>query len=89
MYSISCSITVNKLRFIPNYPINLIAPANINDHDFGKFHTDLGLAMKVLKYQNSRVDQILINNVHETVDRSAAVFLNKVASTSKTKSLIV
>ena len=68
------------LRFIPNYPVNLIAPANIDDNDFGKFHTDLGLAMKVLKYQNSKVDQILVSNEHETVDRSTAVFLNKVAN---------
>ena len=36
--------------------------------------------MKVLKYQNSKVDQILVSNEHETVDRSTAVFLNKVAN---------
>lgn len=35
------------LRFIPNYPINLIAPANMTDSDFDKFSTKLGLAMKV------------------------------------------
>ena len=68
------------LKFIPNYPINLIAPANIDDNDFDKFHTGLGLAMKVLKYQNSTVDQILTSDEHKIVDRNTAVFLNKVAN---------
>ena len=68
------------MKFIPNYPINLIAPAHIDDNDFDKFHTGLGLAMKVLKYQNSTVDQILISDKHKIVDRNTAVFLNKVAN---------
>ena len=67
------------LKFIPNYPINLIAPANINDEDFEKFSTDLGLAMKVLKHQNEDADQVIEETNHRKIDRKTAVFLNRVA----------
>lgn len=53
-------LNVNKklLPFIPNYRINLIAPARINDSDFsshehkGKFNTGFGTLMQVIKHQN-------------------------------------
>lgn len=67
------------LKFIPNYPINLIAPANISDEDFEKFSTDLGLAMKVLKHQNEDADQVIEETNHRKIDRKTAVFLNRVA----------
>ena len=67
------------LRFIPNYPINLIAPANMSDSDFEKFNTKLGLAMKVLKYQKAGAVEVIEATNHEMIDRETAVFLNRVA----------
>lgn len=67
------------LRFIPNYPINLIAPANMSDEDFEKFNTKLGLAMKVLKYQKAGAVEVIEATNHEKIDRETAVFLNRVA----------
>lgn len=67
------------LKFIPNYPINLIAPANMVDTDFAKFSTDLGFAMNVLKHQNDAADKILEETNHKRIDRNTAVFLNTVA----------
>ena len=64
------------LRAIPNYWINLIAPARIEDSDFEKFNTDLGLAMKVLKYQNRGAGQLLSDLSGKKVSRSTAEFLN-------------
>ena len=64
------------LRAIPNYWINLIAPARIADADFEKFHTDLGIAMKVLKYQNRGADQLILNLGGRKVGRPTAEFLN-------------
>ena len=68
------------LRFIPNYPINLIAPYYMNDEDFDKFSTDLGLAMKVLKYQKAGAVEVIQATDHRKIDRSTAVFLNRVAN---------
>ena len=67
------------LKFVPNYPINLIAPANIKDDDFEKFRTDLGLAMKVLKHQDDDADKVIGETNHRKIDRNTAVFLNRVA----------
>ncbi len=68
------------LKFVPNYPINLIAPTNIGDTDFGKFGTDLGLAMKVLKYQKDGAVEVIEETNHRMIDRKTAVFLNRVAN---------
>ena len=67
------------LRFIPNYPINLIEPAKMSDSDFEKFNTKLGLAMKVLKYQKAGAIEVIQATNHEMIDRETAVFLNRVA----------
>ena len=67
------------LRFIPNYPINLISPANMSDNDFEKFHTDLGLAMKVYKYLKAGAVEVIEATSHEKIDRDTAVFLNTTA----------
>ena len=67
------------LKFIPNYPINLISPANMSDNDFEKFHTDLGLAMKVYKYLKAGAVEVIEATNHEKIDRDTAVFLNTTA----------
>ena len=67
------------LKFIPDYPINLIAPVNMEDDDFIKFHTNLGFAMNVLKHQNDMADKIIESTEHRKIDRNTAEFLNVVA----------
>ena len=64
-------------RFIPNYWINLISPADMDDADFEKFHTHLGLAMKVIKHQSEDADQVIMATDHEKIDPETAVFLNR------------
>lgn len=64
-------------RFIPNYWINLISPADMDDTEFKKFHTHLGLAMKVIKHQSEDADQIIMATDHEKIDPETAVFLNR------------
>ena len=67
------------LRFIPNYPINLVSPANMSDNDFEKFHTDLGLALKVYKYLKAGAVEVIEATNHEKIDRDTAIFLNTTA----------
>lgn len=68
------------LRAIPDYFINLIAPAEIDDGDFDKFHTDLGFAMKVIKHQKDDAVEIIKATDHRKIDRNTAEFLNTVAN---------
>ena len=67
------------LKFIPNYPINLVSPANMSDNDFGKFHTDLGLALNVFKHMKEGAVEVIEATNHKRVDRATAVFLNNTA----------
>ena len=64
-------------RFIPNYWINLISPADMDDDEFKKFHTHLGLAMKVIKHQSEDADRVIMATDHEKIDRETAEFLNR------------
>ncbi len=64
-------------RFIPNYWINLISPADMGDDEFAKFHTYLGFAMKVIKHQSEDADKIIMASGHQMIDRETAEFLNK------------
>lgn len=42
------------MRFIPDYRINLIAPALIPEDDFAKFRTDLGRVLEFIKYSRDK-----------------------------------
>ena len=48
------SADADILRFVDNYHLHLIAPAEINDSDFSKFHTELSLALKFIKKSNNK-----------------------------------
>lgn len=43
------------LPFIDNYHLHLLAPAEIDESDFTKFHTELSLALHYLKYSKDKV----------------------------------
>ena len=42
------------LQFVNNYHLHLIAPAEISDDDFTKFHTELSLVLKYIKYSTDK-----------------------------------
>ncbi len=65
--------------FVPDYKINLISPADMDDDEFAKFNTDLGFAMNVIKHQSDNADEIIGATNHRKIDRDTAVFLNTAA----------
>ena len=66
-------------KFIPNYKINLISPANMSDKNFEKFNTELGFAMKIIKHRSKDADELIKQTNHRKIDRGTAFFLNAVA----------
>ena len=64
-------------KFIPNYWINLISPADMDDEEFEKFHTHLGFAMKVIKHQSDDADKVIMATAHRKIDSETAAFLNR------------
>ena len=42
------------LRFVPDYKLNLLTPAQIADEDFAKFRTGLGAVMQFAKHRNDK-----------------------------------
>ena len=49
----------------------------MDDDEFKKFHTHLGLAMKVIKHQSEDADRVIMATDHEKIDRETAEFLNR------------
>ena len=62
--------------FVPDYKLNLISPADMEDEEFTKFSTDLGFAMEVIKHQSSDADEVIERTNHRKIDRDTAEFLN-------------
>ena len=63
-------------KFIPNYWINLISPADMAEDDFEKFHTELGFAMKLLKHRSEDAAELIVQEGHRIVSAETAYFLN-------------
>ena len=64
-------------RFLNDYKLNLISPVDMEEEDFKKFHTELGLALKVIKHQREDADKIIKETNHRKIDRDTAFFLNR------------
>ena len=64
-------------NYLNDYKLNLISPIDISEEDFEKFHTDLGLAMKVIKHQKEDADTIIKGTNHRKIDHDTAFFLNR------------
>ncbi len=64
-------------KFLNDYKLNLISPIDMAEEDFSKFHTDLGLAMKVIKHQDDNLEEIIKETDHRIIDRDTAFFLNE------------
>lgn len=73
------------LPFIPDYRINLIAPANIDEVDFtsreheGKFHTGFGTLMQVIKHQNEKAVTDIIKRAPD-VDPASADIIEEITN---------
>ena len=68
------------LRFVPDYQINLIAPAEIEDYE--KFHTEIGSVLEFIRNsRNSKKlwDLLNENPAYREMDKESAVLLNAVA----------
>ena len=63
-------------RFLSDYKLNLISPADMDEDEFVKFHTELGFAMKLLKHQAADADELIVREGHRKVSLETAYFLN-------------
>ncbi len=68
------------LPFLNDYKLNLISAADMLEQDFDKFHTDLGIVLKIIKHQNDKADKIIDESNHRKIDPDAAFFLKKAAN---------
>ena len=75
------SADTDILRFVDNYHLHLIAPAQIPDEDFRKFHTELNQALKYVKYSSNknRLNDLLHEDeMYRHISRKTANMLNLV-----------
>lgn len=73
----------NIMKFVSDYQLNIIAPAEISDEDFGKFHTELNQALKFVKYSKDKDKLRKVVNEDEAykrVSRKTVNMLNVVTS---------
>jgi len=63
-------------RFLSDYKLNLISPADMDEDEFVKFHTELGFAMTLLKHQAADADELIVREGHRKVSSETAYFLN-------------
>ena len=71
------------LQYVDNYHLHLIAPAEIADDDFTRFHTELNLALKFLKYSKDKEKlREIINNdaAFRSVTKKTADLMNVVSN---------
>ena len=71
------------LKFVDNYHLHLIVPAEIDDEDFTKFHTELSLALKYVKYSKDKKKLVEIVNedtAYKSVSRKTADMVNVVTN---------
>ena len=68
------SVTDERLlKFVPDYKLNLLTPAQIAEEDFGKFRTGLGAVMQFAKHRNDQdVNWMAGNKRFEEMDRETA-----------------
>ncbi|SEA40851.1 hypothetical protein SAMN05216349_11190 [Oribacterium sp. KHPX15] len=67
------------IPFLNDYKLNIISAADMDEEDFGKFQTDLGLAMQIIKHQKVDADKIIEKTNHRKIDSDAAFFIKEAA----------
>ena len=65
-------------KYLSDYKLNLISPADMTDDEFDKFNTELGYAMKMIKHQTDDADEIILATDHRKFSSDTAYFLNSV-----------
>lgn len=66
------------LKYVPDYRINLIAPADMTDDDFdSKFSTGLGLVFKTIMHSSSNA-LAMLSDEHRKIDIGSAEFISEV-----------
>ena len=67
------------LRFVPDYKLNLLTPAQIAEEDFAKFRTGLGAVMQFAKHRNDKdVNWMAGNKRFEQMDWDTASLIKTV-----------
>lgn len=66
------------LRFVPDYKINLIAPAQMAEDDFSKFQTELGQVLEYIKYSDDgeKLEKVVQEARFRALDRDSAELIN-------------
>jgi len=73
------------MQFISDYKLNIIAPIEIPDEDFSKFHSELNLALKYIKYSRDKKklrDMVNNDTTFKSVSRKTADMINFVTSSN-------
>ncbi len=73
------------LKFVDNYHLHLIAPAEIADEDFARFHTELSLVLKYVKHSGDKKKLMEILNediAFKNVSRKTADVVNIVTNSN-------
>lgn len=68
------------IPFLNDYKLNLLSAADMDDGEFSKFKTDLGVVMQIIKHQKDDADKIIEQTNHRKIDPDAAFFLKKAAN---------
>ena len=71
----------DTLKFIDNYHLHLIAPAEIKNSEFSKFHSELSLVMKYIKYSRDRnkfMENVGEDEEFQSVSKETADVINAV-----------
>ena len=72
-------------QFAADYRMNLIEPASMSAEDFDLFATDLGPALKYIKYSKNREElgkMVLDDNRFMSIDAETASFINAISAGS-------
>ncbi|MBQ7608681.1 MAG: hypothetical protein IJU76_12040 [Desulfovibrionaceae bacterium] len=68
------------LKYVPNYTINLLTPAEIAEEDFGKFRTGLGPLLKFIKHRkDNTLDWMGGTDLFKRVDWDTGKLINSLA----------
>ena len=66
--------------FVPDYKLNIISAADLDDSEFTKFHTEIGYALKLLKHSGTDADKVIEERNHKKVSPETAFFLKGAAN---------
>ena len=75
------------LKFIPDYRINLVAPADFQEDEYRKFHTPLGRVLEYIRVSRDKekLDQLLQkDSSYRRMNRDSANLINAVTSSKLT-----